>query len=69
MSTDTPQPTVRPALFSAHPLDLPREERGIALSGKFESSGTAGREQRPNVAPSPDIAGGFDVHLAVYAIF
>ena len=66
---DTPQPTVKPAPLSACRSGLPRGERGAASSDEFEPSGAPGREQRPNVALSPDIAGGLDVHLAVYAIF
>lgn len=66
---DTPQPIVTSTPASTSRPDLLRGERGTISFDKIQSSGAAEREQRPNVSRPPDIPGGFDFHLAVYAIF
>ena len=65
---DTAQPFGKAALFSAYPSGLTREVGDATPSDNCETA-AAKREQRLSAARPPDIPGGFDFHLGVYAIF
>jgi len=65
---DTAQPLGKAALFSAYPSGLTREVGDATPSDNCETA-AATREQRLSATRPPDIPGGFDFHLGVYAIF